>query len=209
MIKRLLRELDGNSTFPKNRESAKSFHRAFLFLMGCAIGGAFLGALLGFLGLFQNKELVILFFSGIPSPALGFFSVFSSLLLNTLICLLLLFLFGTTAFGVFAVPAFLMIKGLTIGIGLFSFCAADGLQGWVRGALIYTPAATVLLILLLVYAVRAWAFSDSFTRTGFSSRGGSLDFFRYCKEFLLFISFAVLLSAMGSAPAVIWSVFFS
>lgn len=179
----------------------------FLFLVIFLLGGLLIGAMIG-AGLLESRTVFFLFFSGIPSSSAGFMSCFTTLLLNVLIGLIVLFLLGITAFGVFAVPLFLFLKGITIGIGALSFFFPDGLYGLGRSAFLYTPAATASAFLLLLFAVRALVFSNRLAKAGFSPCEENLDFNRYLKDFLVFLCLAVALSLVGSLPAVLYAVFF-
>lgn len=185
------------------------FHKpAIWILFLCLALGAAAGAFLSVtLKLFQDKTVLPLLFSGIPIPEQGWFSCFSTLLLNTLICLILLFLFGVTAFGVFAVPGFLFLRGATIGIGAVSFLFQGGAWGMAECALIYTPAAALGAILLLLFGVRSLVFSDHLAKAGFKDAEHTLDFHCYFKDFLMFLCADVLISFLGSVPAFFWSVF--
>ena len=137
----------------------------------------------------------------------GFFSCFTTLLLNVLICLIPLFLLGITAFGVFAVPLFLFFRGITVGIGVFYFLWRDELWGIFLSALIYTPAAAAAGGLLLLFAVRSFQFSNGLAKVSFSSQEGSLDLKLYFHDLLLFLSFAVGISLLGCLPAVVYEAF--
>lgn len=180
----------------------------FLFLSLLLVLGVVAGSVIASnLGLFEGRSVFPLYFSGIPSPKAGFLSCFSTLLLNVLICLILLFLLGVTAFGVFAVPLFVLLKGVAVGMGVCSFLWMDGLPGFGCSALIYTPAAAAASLLLLFFASRALVFSDRMAKVSFSAQEGSLDFGDYFKDFLLFLCFAVAASLAGSLPAVLYAVF--
>lgn len=174
-----------------------------LLLLGVAVGAA----MAAFFPLFQDRRLFPLRFSGIPVAGSGFFSCFTTLLLNVLICLIPLFLLGITAFGVFAVPLFLFFRGITVGIGVFYFLWRDELWGIFLSALIYTPAAAAAGGLLLLFAVRSFHFSNGLAKVSFSSQEGSLDLKLYFHDLLLFLSFAVGISLLGCLPAVVYEAF--
>ena len=70
-------------------------------------------------------------------------------------------------------------------------------------ALGYTPAAAVSTLLLLLFAVRSLAFSNSLAKAGFSSRQESLDFQVYFKDFLTFLCFSVVAALAGGLLAVL------
>lgn len=176
----------------------------FLPLSGMAVLGILTGSLAAvMLDIFQKHPVLPLFFSGIPQPESGFAACFSTILLNLLIGLIILFLLGVTAFGVIGVPAFLFCKGISLAVGSISFLAEDGLVGLGHCALRYTPAAAAGCFLLVLFSVRALVFSRSLVRAGFSSGQENLDFHFYFKDFLSFLCFAVIISAAGAMLALL------
>jgi len=183
---------------------SKVFLLLALLLFSGVLAGAFLAAVPE---LSHGGSLLPLFFSGIPSPDSGILTCFSTLLLNLLIFLTLSFLLGITAFGVFAIPLLIFIKGATVGLGVSSFLWMDGLSGLGKSALIYTPAAAASLILLLLFGVRTLVFSERFRKAGFSPVGESLDFHAYWKDYLCFLCLAVAISFLGSLLAFLSSLF--
>lgn len=118
-----------------------------------------------------------------------------------------LFLLGITAFGVFAVPLFLVFRGITVGIGVSYFLWKDELFGLLQCALIYTPAAAATGVLLLLFAVRSFQFSGHLAKASFSSQQGGLDLKLYFYDFLLFCSFSVGISLLGSLLASVYFLF--
>lgn len=188
------------------RFSAKSVFCPLLTLMLC---GAAAGAAAGMrFDLFRTGQLFPLFFSGIPIPESGFFPCFSTLLLNMLIGLIVLFLLGMTAFGVAAVPAFIFLKGVTVGLGTFSFFMVDGLSGLGRAACTYTPVTAAASLLLLLFATRTMIFSRRLARVSFTPQEETLNFHRYLADFLVFLSLAVAVALLGALPAVAYGSIF-
>lgn len=176
----------------------------FLFLIAGVLFGSFISIHTGIL---EGRMLNPLLFSGIPSPELGFISCFTTLLINVLICLIILFLFGVTAFGVFAVPVFTLLRGAAIGIGVLSFIYTEGLSGFGHSALYYIPATAANSLLLLLFAVRALIFSDRLTKLSIYAQQGSLDFKVYFVDFLVFLALAAAVSLAGCIPALLYAVF--
>ncbi len=176
------------------------------------LGVFFVGILLGSsavesLDFFQQQTAMPLLFSGIPSPQKGFFPCFSTILLNAVIGLILLFLLGVTAFGALGIPCFLLCKGVSLGISV-QLLLVDGNRtalGYV--ALCYTPGAACTSLLLLLFATRALIFSNSLVKAGFSSQQESLDFQFYFKDFRAFLCFAVLFSFLGTIFTMLSSLF--
>lgn len=176
---------------------------SLLFVIGVFAGSAIATVL----ELFQGQPISPLFVSGIPSPDSGFLVSFSTILLNVLIALIILFLLGVTAFGAIGVPLFLLYKGVVIGVGILSFLSDDPLQ-FASCAFCYAPVAAASTLLLLLFATRALAFSNRLARAGFSSQQENLDFQFYFKDFLSFLCFAVLGSIIGGLlPALYRTIF--
>ena len=188
------------------RFSRKAVFFPLLTLLLCgAAAGAAAGGTFAF---FHSGQVLPLFFSGIPDPQAGFFPCFSTLLLNMLIGLILLFLLGMTAFGVAAVPAFIFLKGVTVGLGVLSFFTVDGLSGLGRAACTYTPVTALASLLLLLFATRTMVFSKRLAKAGFSPQEESLNFRRYLMDFFLFLSFAVMAALVGGLLAVLYGSIF-
>lgn len=188
------------------RFSQKAVFCPLLALLLCgAAAGAAAGIRFDF---FQSGQVLPLFFSGIPDPRTGFFPCFSTLLLNMLTGLILLFLLGMTAFGVAAVPAFIFLKGVTVGLGVLSFFIVDGLSGLGRAACTYTPVTALASLLLLLFATRTMVFSRRLARAGFSPQEESLNFRRYLTDFFLFLFFAVMTALIGGLLAVLYGSIF-
>ncbi|MGI6255605.1 MAG: hypothetical protein ACOYJZ_08220 [Acutalibacter sp.] len=182
--------------------------KAIAFLLCALLLGIASGSVLAvFSPLLQGRWMLPLRFSGIPSPESGFFSCFSTLLLNALIGLIPLFLLGVTAFGVFAVPLFLFFRGACVGIGVSYFLLGDEPWGLLRSALIYTPASAAVGVLLLLFGVRSLIFSAHLAKVSFFSREGSLDLRLYFHDFLMFVSLIVAVSLAGSVPAAVYGLF--
>lgn len=146
--------------------------------------------------------------SGASVLTSDFFSSFSTILLNALTSLLILFLLGVTAFGAVGVPLCLFLKGVVVGIGVLSFLINDSAMGLIRSALGYLPTASALGLLHLFLGSRAFEFSKSLAKAGFSSSNESLDFYRYLKDFLTLLCFAVAISLVGSLLALLSAVLF-
>jgi stage II sporulation protein M len=182
--------------------------RAVILLSLSLLAGVACGAILSTCAkAFQDKSVLPLLFSGIPVPEYGIFSCFSTLLLNTLLCLMILFLCGLTVFGVFAVPAFVFLKGVAVGIGVISFLSANGYHGLAECVLLYTPAAAAASVLLLLFAVQALVFSERLAKKSLSSKSDTLNFKKFCYDFLTALVFAVALALVGSLPVALYSVF--
>ena len=184
------------------RFSAKPVFCPLLALLLCGVAaGAAAGA--GF-DLFETGRPLPLYFSGIPSPGAGLFPCFSTLLLNMLIGLIILFLLGMSAFGVAAVPAFIFLKGVTVGLGALSFFMGDGPSGLGPLACTYTPVTAAASLLLLLFATRTAVFSRRLAKASFSPQEEGLNFRRYLTDFLLFLSFAVVTALVGGLLAVLY-----
>lgn len=175
-------------------------NRPVFFLLSVAF---ILGLLVGAIAVkaFSLSEIQFAFpafFSGIPLPKAGFFNYFSSSLLNSLIFLILLFLFGVTAFGAVGIPLLLFFRAASIGIGVLSFLTGEGMEALAYPALCYAPMASAFALLLLLFGTRALLFSNHLAKAGFFQSQESLDFQLYFRDFLYFLSFLVLVSVCGA-----------
>lgn len=180
--------------------------RALIPLGGVLISGVFVGSVGAvWLEVFHNQSAFPMLFSGIPVPVSGFWACFSTVLLNLLIGLIILFILGVTAFGVFGVPILLFCKGVSLAVGVLSFLAQGDMSEFGYCALGYTPAAAAACFLLLLFAVRSLVFSRSLVRASFSSSQESVDFQFYFRDFLSFLCFAVIISLAGAFLAVLGS----
>lgn len=186
-----------------------SSRRVFLPLLALFCCGVQTGTAAGvYLDIFQSQRVLPLFFSGIPFPEAGFFSCFSTFLLNMLIGLLALFLLGMTAFGMAVVPVFLFVKGAAVGLGVLSFLMADELSGMGQAAFLYTPVMAAGSLLLLFFAGRAMAFSRNLARSGLASREDGQGFRSYFRDLLIFLSFSVAVAFVGAFFAIVYCKFF-
>ncbi len=158
--------------------------------------------------LFGEAEVLPLLFSGIPAAGSGIFPRISTFLLNQLIFLTADFLLGITAFGAFAIPLCVFLRGMAAGLGVSSFLWVDGLSGFGRSALSYMPASAASLLLFLLFSMRAMLFADRFRKAGFSRLEEPLNFWDYWKEFLEFLTCAVVVSVCGGALSALEMVFF-
>ena len=143
--------------------------------------------------------------SGIPSPNAGFGACFSTLLLNLLSCLIVLFLLGVTAFGAVGIPVFLLVRGAAVGLGALRFLLYGGGMGC--SALCYLPSAAGSSLLLLLFSSRALAFSNGLALAGFAKRQENLDFSFYFKDFLVFACFSVVVALTGALLAKTYGAF--
>lgn len=186
-----------------------SRRRGTLFLLFFLLAaGVLAGSLLAaWTGCFEGRELLPLFFSGIPGADAGFLSCFSTFLLNLLIFLTALFLLGVTAFGGAAVPALAFFKGAAVGLGASSFLWTDGLRGLGKSAFIYLPAASASLLLFLLFSLRALVFSEALRKNSFSAGGESLDFGDYWRDYLRFLCASAAASLLGGALSALTAVF--
>lgn len=157
------------------------------------------------LQLFTFDSTAPLFFSGIPSPEAGAAACFSTILLNFLSCLIVLFLLGVTAFGAVGVPIFLVLRGASVGIGALWLLVGGG--GLLQSALCYLPSAAGSSLLLLLFSVRALTFSNGLALAGFAQRQESLNFHFYFKDFLVFLSLGVVISFISSLLAMLYLLF--
>jgi len=186
--------------------SSKRAIALFLFLFFGFILGLYLYVSLD---MKQGDGYNPLIFSGIPDMENGMFAWFSTYLLNMLLGLTLLFIFGMTVFGVFAIPVFLLIKGVTIGIGIMSFFRENVWTGLAECALIYTPVAALSILLFVFFAVSAADVSDNIMRNFFSGeRKKHITFHVFLRSLLEALVLAVVIAAVGTLLSLLYSVLF-
>lgn len=180
--------------------------KSFLLFSGLSISGLFSGAFLaGHFGLVSAVSAVPLIFSGIPVIDAGLLSCFSTFYLHNLICLVILFLLGMTAYGALAIPLYIFLQGGTLGVGaLFYLGSCESLA---EHFLIYTPAATISLFLAALFACEALAFSQRFTIKSTGYQGDAPDFPRFRKDFLFLLGIAAPVSAVCCLPIALRLVF--
>lgn len=197
-----------DSLFRKGFLYRFSRKRVFFPLLLSFCFGVFLGsiAVVGF-DLFQSQTAIPLLFSGVPTPKNGFFSCFSTILLNALIGLILLFLLGVTAFGAVGIPIFLLCKGISLGVCVQLFFTEESFKALGFLSICYTPGAAFITLLLLLFATRALVFSNSLAKAGFSPQQENLDFQFYFKDFFTFLCFSVLLSFVGALLTILSGLF--
>ena len=199
------KNIDSTSLEEQNLLSSRFVFFIILFILGVIVGSFFTVVF----DLFSDNFINSLFFSGIPNPELGFLSSFSTFLLNALITLIILFLMGVTAFGVFTVPIFVFFKGMTVGIGVLSFLYSEGVFGLLKCGLIYTPAISAITFFVLLFACRAQVFSDRLIKISFvGTNVKNLKFSKYLKDFLQFLVFIVSSSFIGAVFSTIYVLFF-
>lgn len=175
----------------------------FIFLGICLSVGTMLSAVsVKVFNLLSTNAVSPLLFSGIPSAEDGFVLSFTTLLLNLLIGLIVLFLLGITAFGAIGIPVFLLFKGASIGIGVLSFLSKKTWTELLLPTVSYIPAAAATSLLLILFAVRALAFSNALTKVSFYSHQEQLNFYLYFTDLLCFLCFSVCVALIGAVLAV-------
>lgn len=179
---------------------------ALLLLSICGVAlGSFLAALLPE---FRSQRLVPLLFSGVVFSGSGFFTSFSTLLINALVFLTFLFLFGSAAFGVIAIPLLLFVKGVTVGLAVSSYLWDPTAGGLTGAMLLYCPAAAFSLLILLVFGAQSLVFSNRLRKAAFSSSGVISDFPGFARSYVHSLCFAVVSALVCAGFASISPVLF-
>lgn len=174
----------------------------FFLLSGSFVSGIISGTIaVKLFGLLENQTVLSMFFSAAPAIKAGYLNCFSDILLNVLIFLIAIFLLGVTAFGAFGIPLLMFYKGSTIAVNVLSLLAGGTVQDLGCSALCFTPVWAVVSLLLILFATRALVFSGSLARAGFSQQQETVDFKLYFKDFIYFLCFSVVVSAIGSLLA--------
>ncbi len=170
---------------------------------GLLVGSGFMTAFYSL----QNSFSWLLFLSGRPETGCSFFSGFSSILLNLLFFLILLYLLGMTIFGAIGVPVLLFFRGAAVGAWLISFFSENVLKDLPALLLCYLPATVAASLLMILFGTRALIFSRRLAKVSFSAKPEDLDFVSYLKDFLTFICFAVCTSLFGGFLLVLHMIF--
>lgn len=181
---------------------------AFLMIFGSLVFGLVAGAMaVKFIGLTDNRNILPLFFSAVPTIDLGFFQCFSDILLNLMIFLIAIFLLGATAFGAVGIPVLMFYKGVTISAAALFFLADGNISRLGGSALCFTPIWAATSLLLTLFSTRALVFSKSLARAGFSQPQETVDFRLYLKDFVYFLCFSVPLALSGGLLAALYVLF--
>lgn len=171
---------------PKQRQIV---YMTVLLLIGVAAGAA--AAV--YYDIFSGKNIFPTLFSGIPELSRGFPSCFSTYLMNFLLFLIPIYMFGLSAFGSAFISAILLIKGIAAGVGAISFFNTGDFSTIAQCAMIYTPALAVTSFLTVAFALRAKTFSKKINDAVHSkSSSQQISFRNYFQELLLFLFVAVI-----------------
>lgn len=187
-----------------NDNSGKGFLLVFIFLVLGTLVGSFFSCYISYS---TESTYIPLLFSGIPIPKNGFVSCFATLLFNSVIYLICLFLFSLTAFGKPAILFVILFRGFSVALGVEYFLFSEGLSGMGKYLIIYTPVSSVVSLILMLFAVRAMRFSKVFLTNGFSDNSGRDDFKRLMNVFLQFLIFLVISAFLGSVVCSFVAVF--
>ena len=178
-------------------------------LLVLAVCGIFMGSILAArLPELRSQRIVPLLFSGVIFSGSGFIACFSTFLLNALVFLTLMFLFGSAAFGVIAIPLLLFAKGVTVGLAVSSYLWDPVAGGLAKAMVLYCPAAALSFLILLIFGTQSLVFSNRLRRAAFSSSGEASDFPAFARSYVRFLCFAVVSALICAGIAAISPVFF-
>lgn len=130
-----------------------------------------------------------------------FFAVFINSFLEFAFYMLIVFLGGSTMFGVVLIPFVVLIKGLYYGGFSALLYTNFTLKGVAFNALIYIPPTIIFMLCIFFAAKESINFSLKLARISLSncpSTNISVDFKNYCSKFLLFL-FVSIISALVDA----------
>lgn len=177
----------------------------FLVLLGTGLGACFAERY----QVFQDTSTFSpLLFSGIADASNPFFTSFSTYLVTMLVSLIMLFLLGVTAFGVFAIPALFFFKGMSIGLGCAYYLHDGALVGWAQSAFTYIPVAVISVFFCMLFATNAFAYSKQMMCHAFSREPAEkLDFSTYLHAFLSFLVCGVATALFGAVQLSVWKLF--
>lgn len=135
----------------------------------------------------------------------SFWRVFITCFLEALSQLFLLFLLGTSFFGVITIPAAMLLKGFLQG-GVAAFLYSQyGLRGIAFNAVILIPSTLAFLIIAAFFSREAVDFSlklSSLTLNRAMAQNLSLEFKGYCIRFSFFAVLILVASVLEALIAV-------
>ena len=88
-------------------------------------------------------------------------------------------------------------------VGVLALVGEGDMASFAYPALGYTPGAAAASLLLILFAVRAFAFSKGLARAGFFQSQEALDFQLFLRDFLMFLCLIVMISILGGFLAVL------
>lgn len=162
------KDMPDNSKRPVN---GKLNHKVFFSILLSFCLGFFFGIYLNAAVLNSaSLEYIPTLYSGIPDLSSGFFSWFSTYLINMLIGITIVLLLGMTYFGIIAIPLLIAFKGVIASIAIMSYFGSGTAEGIVRCAIIYTPVAALSLTVLIMYSAFSMGFSLDIVKSTFNSK---------------------------------------
>lgn len=175
------------------------------------------GVVLGSVWLLKNNKLSYIAAENFSSyiafrTGAGFFKIFFRSFCDMLPVAVLIFLCGTSLFGMAVVPIAVCYKGFEYGIFVGYIYNSFLLKGIAFNALMLIPYTIVSTIGYIKCADCAFGFSCALVRASVPT-GGSVNLYttfrEYCKRFSLFILFFIFSAAIDSVLSVAFINFFS
>lgn len=174
----------------------------FLLILGILCGAV----------LYRNASATVNAFEGVfenyfsVRHSTAFFKVLFSSFITSVLIFGAIYISGTSIVGVVLAPSIVFIKGFEIGIFCSRLYTKYMLLGIAFNAIVYIPSSIVSLFCLILFTREATVFSYNLTRI-FTPKGTTLpiyvQFKKYCKNFLIYISF-IIISSLIDATVSLW-----
>lgn len=139
----------------------------------------------------------------------SFFKIFINSFLNSMMNLLLIFILGSSMFGVILIPLGLAYKGFTYGCLSACIYSQYLLKGVAFNAVIVLPFSCLLVVALLGLAVEAVKFSFNISKLTMPSAIAQNLFYTFKQYFIKFIIFSLIILLSSLVDAMICSLFIS
>ncbi len=131
----------------------------------------------------------------------SFLKVVVDSFLSSMLFIVLIFICGTSLFGLGLVPVFVTVRGFLYGSVTALLYSEYSLKGIAFHAVLVMPSAVFFIIALIIAAVESIRFSFVFSRLTLPNSmpvNLSVNFKRYCYKYLL-LCILILLSAVADA----------
>ena len=191
------------NTLINNSKNYISFNRKkYIFILSIIIVGIITGIF--FIVFISNKDKslikdnITLVIDTINKKKINYLDTFLNSISKNLLSLIGIYILGISIIGVPLIILFLFIKGFTIGFSISSFIYIYHIKGLFISFLYLTPSDLILLIIYILFGLKAINFSIKLFRYLFLKENISLNkYFKvYNKCFLICLIFILLISIL-------------
>ena len=180
---------------PKDIANILSYKR--IILISLLILGVIVGSLLSVhLELFGDIWYSPKIFSGLPIPENGLLNCLASYLSNTFLSLTIVLMLGVTVFGMAAIPAYVVFKGILIAVRVISLFQSEEISAVVRHSVTYAPFLALTSFILVLFASEAMGLSFRLMKERQRSELQNTDMKNLIKNYFISLFFTVLASLL-------------